>query len=307
MANANHQLIDIDLQAQRLRDLEVHFHAGQLFPNVGTRWGCPNCPQFPGVLGGQQACLNNGCPHHLALQVYCGQSSYSLRGLYAQQEGVATAEAMSRLQKKLGVENENPYSSVPEQDRGGWHQLKDIRQFAFTTPCATLIPFFGPRGNTLGAVEVRQLGNQKVIVPMTAWSYGASSREVLLHVPFDAPCPLLNWNLIANNPSAEIWLTDSLELAYFRTMLPDRPGVWTSWFGRGSTALDVNWGILSGHKVNYLLHQHSGLSQKAQLETAIAAISKLKQVQDVTIDVDDSRFAPSPIQLNSLIRNQWAK
>lgn len=301
------KLSEFEVLEARLHRLKMSSSCGLVLYGDSDDWGCPDCPIFSDILAGCATCLQQRCPNFRNLLAYLHPSySSTLVDIFWRQSGTTREEAINLLHDRLGIDSRNPYAP-PGGECGNWHQANWMPPLPLPQGVSQCIPFNGPQGNILGYALISYTASAKTIVPLVGMAHGASRRAIPLHVPFESPAPLLNWEQIANNPSAEICLTDSVELAYLRTISSDETSIYTAWLGGSRTAFNVNWNILKGHKVKYCLFQHSGLSKKAHWETALAAISKLRHVQGVTVDVDDSDFAPSQAHLYPLARNQWPK
>jgi hypothetical protein len=274
--------------------LSVRLSAGQVLNRNGTNINCLECPLFPSIVFNQLICNNTICSS-------CGNYFDSLKpigvnalvGIYARQEGLLEEVAYRELQKKFKIKISEPHSALP--DLSGWYQVKNIKNQNLPLQVGiTSIPFYGENQNLLGfAIVECTPENKKLIYPRTAWSFKDSPTEYFFNLPFSKPYPLYNWNLIANDLTVPVFLTDSIELAYWNSLCRIQGGIWTAWLGGAETAFDVRWDILRGRKVTHVLTQHSGLSMESIYKTALTANAKLTKVSG--IDLNYKEYTPGSV------------
>lgn len=269
-------------------NLSIRLSAGQILNRNDTDISCLECQLFPSMVVNQFVCNNTACSSYRNYLNYlnCSVIPGDLVKLYAQQEGLLLEDAYCDLQEKFKIKTSEKYSELSDIKNSGWYQIKNIKkQNLLTHDQINYIPFLGATNNLLGCVIIERTSeNQKLIYTRTAWSFGSSQTEYLFDLPFVKPYPLFNWNLIVNNPTVPIYLSDSVELAHWNSLHNHQGIIWTAWLGGSETALDVRWDILHGRKVTYVLMQHSGLSMKEIYKTALTASTKLKDVSAIELD-----------------------
>ena len=261
-----------------------YYQFGKVFHNNNNGQECIDCPFFLQILSGLGNCNNSYCADYKNLQIYLSQQPMpSLIEIFAIQEGITTEEAVAKLMDKFGIKLDEPFAAIPIPEAANAHQIKNIRHVMPVRPNILKIPFMSSANSLLGLAAVNQTtDNKKLVVPFTAWSFCGYSEELFFPVPFDKPYPLLNWNLIVQNPDAEIFLSESIEFADVNTNKYKQCSeiIWTAWIGGKETAADVNWEMLRNRKVTIVIQN----SSKDIVESALAAYFSLKPIAGVTIE-----------------------
>jgi len=200
--------------------------------------------------------------------------------IFAEQEGVSIEDAVKELAVRFNIKIHEPFSALNFEFKHKCFQVKSIQGSPGNCPNLLYIAFQGVNNNILGyAAVVYTSEPRKIIIPVSAWCLSNSYEEYFAMVPFKNV--LWNWNLIARNLATEIWLYDSVELAFYAKN--DDNVIPTSWIGGRTTALEVNWEILRNRKVVYILHEHSGFLMKNIYETALVAHCGLKNVDGIQL------------------------
>jgi len=275
------QLKQVENISESLHQYRVLFPFASVFKNTDASGinDCFDCPHALQFMSGYGECAKLFCPNYSNLKIHLNQQKLpTLIEIFASQEGVEVKDGYKILIDRFGI---NPDEPDTLQGNGDWHQVKNISNMTTCLLSFKHIPLYGPTNNLLGYWAIGYTDNGKQIVPVTAWTFGGSHAEYFFQVPFKKPTPLFNWNLIVHNPGAEIFLTDSVEMAAIATN-SNSSVIWTSWLGAAS---DVNWQILKQRKIKYVLIQHSGYSMKEIYKTAIIACSQLKDVEGIDIEL----------------------
>lgn len=262
----------------------VYYPFGKIFFNNDGGKECLECPWFTEILAGTGSCTNAQCPDYKNLPVYLSQPQMPrIIDLFVMQEGLLPEDAVQKLMKEFGIKLDEPFTALPITDSDNVNQIRNIHGMPpSNNAIGRFIPFHGSANTVLGFAAVNQtVENKRLMFPVTAWSFSGSTEEFFFPVPFERPYPLLNWNLIVQNPDAEIFLSESIELADVNTNIYQYSEIiWTAWLGGKETAADVNWEILRNRKVTIVIHNNS----KDIVESALAAYFSLKSIAGVTIE-----------------------
>jgi len=139
--------------------------------------------------------------------------------------------------------------------------------------------FFNVNSNLSNCFAItRYLDNKKVMLPLH-WSQAPQLSWTFF--PGAQP-PFFNQSRLDNNLRSIVLLTDSIELAGINQRNLDCAMVadiaWLSWYGERNAVEKMDWSLLKGCRVYYLLLEHSGFGGKTVYETALAVKRKLDTV-----------------------------
>jgi len=273
------QLAEAEEKLSFLEQRKISFSFGQAFQVDSCGQDCLTCPDFPQQIGWRRFCKNTNCSCQSNFELYSGREhDPQLAELFADQEGILLEEALLRLQGILGINANEPFAPLPAEMCTGWSQVKQCITPSPPPSDSRTISFFSPNGNLCQQAIIFQRDGKKIILPQTWWS--CDPRFVSeLNIPSQEPYLLLNSDRLARYRDAEVYVTDSLVRAAIYSQNYNADTVWTSWIGGRMAAPGVNWSVLEGRKVTYVVRQHSGLSVDECHKVAATVLSKLKNVK----------------------------
>lgn len=205
--------------------------------------------------------------------------SPSLLSIYQQQRGFNEDSAVGILAEQFSIEDDVYSVSVPCEKN--WEQVPRY-QYDLPGPneCHKSYFFMGKHGQKiLEAKETNIQNGYKVILPITFWSKIGNETVYPFSIPGRKPYPLFNLDKISKYPDATVFLTDNITntgMIYNTSAL----NILTSWIGGLKAVKYVDWQPLLSLKngINYLITQHSGLSDKEMFQTALAVCVELKKI-----------------------------
>ena len=129
------------------------------------------------------------------------------------------------------------------------------------------------------SIRVEYLDKKKIVIP---YFYGEKNKRsnCCNFYPLKRQMqPLFNNTFLSGNSEQIVILTDSIELAGINQQVLERlhidTVVWISWYGEKEIIPSVNWELLKGRRIYFLLKEHSGFGGKNAYETANAVKSEL--------------------------------
>jgi len=180
--------------------------------------------------------------------------------------------AIAELAKQFNLKAETPISCRTKRFRFLKNHLLGLR-------ISKLYGFYIEGDDTLShLLFVRYFDNKKIVLPLH-WLEGLG---IPWHFFPDERSPFFNQAYLFGGHVPIVVLTDSIELAGINQEILDRaqnPDIaWISWYGERNAVEKMDWTLLKGCRVYYLLLAHSGFGGKTVYETALAVKRKLDEV-----------------------------
>jgi hypothetical protein len=211
-------------------------------------------------------------------------------------------QAVLKLKKYLDWEPGELLDVPVLNSRMNWYSSSALMPFPFVPlPSYVLLyengfkqgpsiaPLTDEHGGIACTVEIFMDEKKKIVLPVTAWKKAGYEKNFFLFIPPASPYLLMNKQELKLYPQIPVILSDSLEIASALMPLQHPAFIPTAWFG-GLDALNVvDWTLFKGHKVQYLMVDHSGMS-KEQAQTIAAVVYDKLNSLDISVEVLDFLF-----------------
>jgi len=190
-----------------------------------------------------------------------------------------------QLKDKFNISKTNILAPVAVPDYSKWQPSDDVNIFyKYIYPGCSFISFNSQNGALIyGLLRVQQ-GNESRLLPITNWVKENENPASFFVMP-QGKAPLLNLDIMANRPHANIIVTDDLELAYKHGVEYAMSDViWTSWYGGKDAMKNVDWEPLKGRKVFYAFKE-DGDNFKEQLKAGIELLKIFEEFPDTYLNI----------------------
>ncbi len=216
---------------------------------------------------------------------------YPLIGIYAIANNLISHNkyypsivACRQLARHFGIDESNIYEPVTIPDGSTWQEsLINNVELEPRMPVGIIdhgkYSFLCRNGTIIYKLQLIDDWGSLLLLPMSTWIKKDLDQPVLVKMMPSCQHRLLNLNLIAQNNHASIFLTEHIEVAINNTRWENNDSVWTSWYGGYDTIKYVDWSVLEGRRVYYILLDTS-LSQPLPSAKAIQVAMKLLKYFD---------------------------